>query len=296
MRVLIVGCGYVGLPLAAELARQGHAVVGLRRSAATDAALRAAGVTPLQADLTHPETLTRLSGDFDWVVNCVASGGGSAAEYRALYLEGMKNLVAWLTSRAKAAPRLVYTSSTGVYGQNDGSTVDETSPTAPASETARILVETEQVLLAAQRAQGFPAMILRAAGIYGPERGYLLKQFLAGEVRIEGEGGRVLNMIHRDDLIRAIIAALEHGGAGAIYNAADDEPVTQREFFQWLAAELHRPLPPPAAAAAPEPSRRRGLTNKRVANRKLRQELGVRLAYPNYRVGYRAELQRLGLI
>jgi nucleoside-diphosphate-sugar epimerase len=296
MRVLIVGCGYVGLPLAAELARQGHAVVGLRRSAATDAALRAAGVTPLQADLTHPETLTRLSGDFDWVVNCVASGGGSAAEYRALYLEGMKNLVAWLTSRAKAAPRLVYTSSTGVYGQNDGSTVDEASPTAPASETARILVETEQVLLAAQRAQGFPAMILRAAGIYGPERGYLLKQFLAGEVRIEGEGGRVLNMIHRDDLIRAIIAALERGVAGAIYNASDDEPVTQREFFQWLAAELRRPLPPPAAAAAPEPPRRRGLTNKRVANHKLRQELGVRLAYPNYRVGYRAELQRLGLI
>jgi nucleoside-diphosphate-sugar epimerase len=295
MRALIVGCGYVGFPLAAELARRGHEVFGLRRSAGTDDALRHGGVTPLQADLTQPATLEKLPRDFDWVVNCVASGGGDANDYRQLYLDGMRNLIAWLLAAPESTrrpPRLVYTSSTGVYGQNDGSLVDETSPTEPLTETAKILVGTEQLLLAAGRAKNFPAMILRAAGIYGPERGYLLKQFLRGEARIEGDGSRTLNMIHRDDLISAIIAALEHGRAGEIYNAADDEPVSQLEFYQWLADKLGRPLPPTVTEEAAAP-RKRGLTNKRISNRKLRTDLKVELAYPNYRMGYSAELQRL---
>ncbi len=312
MRVLIVGCGYVGLPLGAELARLGHTVFGLRRSAATNDELRRVGITPLQADITQPHTLKGLPRDFDWVVNCVASGGGGVDEYRQLYLQGMRNLIEWLvpgsagvppasSSESSAAtrrqdsgaPRFFYTSSTGVYGQNDGSIVDVTSPTEPAPETARVLVETEKALLTAGRERSFPAMILRAAGIYGPERGYLLKQFLRGEARIEGAGGRTLNMIHRDDLIRAIITALERGRGGEIYNAVDDEPVSQLAFFQWLAAKLGKPLPPtvPEDVAAP---RKRGLTNKRIANRKLRTELGFSFTHPDYRSGYSAEIQRLG--
>lgn len=312
MRALVVGCGYVGLPLAMELARLGHTVFGLRRSAATNDELRRVGITRLQADITQPATLANLPRDFDWVVNCVASGGGGVDEYRQVYLQGMRNLIEWLvpgsagvspansaneaaaTRRQDAsAPRIVYTSSTGVYGQNDGSLVDETSPTEPATETARVLVETEKLLLAAGREKIFSALVLRAAGIYGPERGYLLKQFLRGEARIEGAGTRTLNMIHRDDLIRAIIAALERGRGGEIYNATDDEPVSQLEFSRWLAAKLGKPLPPtvPEDAAAP---RKRGLTNKRVSNRKLKTELGFNFAYPDYRSGYSAEIQRLG--
>ena len=293
MRALIVGCGYVGFPLAVELARQGHEVFGLRRSTSADAALTAAGIKPLQADITQPDTLTKLPQNFDWVVNCVASGGGGVAEYRQLYLQGMRNLIAWLMPAGTAPrPRLVYTSSTGVYGQNDGSLVDETSPTEPATETAKVLVETEKFLLAAGREKKFPAMILRAAGIYGPERGYLLKQFLRGEARIEGTGARTLNMIHRDDLIQAIIAALERGRAGEIYNAVDNEPVSQREFFQWLAGKLGRPLPPVMTENDAAP-RKRGLTNKRISNRKLRTELGFPFAHPDFRSGYSAEIQRL---
>jgi len=292
MRVLIVGCGYVGLPLGAELVRRGHQVCGLRRSTGGDHALRAAGLKPIHADITQPGTLANLPRDFDWVVNCVASGGGGVAEYRRLYLEGTRHLIAWLTAAGAVAPRLVYTSSTGVYGQNDGALVDETSPTEPVSETAKILVETEQLLLRAAREENFPAMILRAAGIYGPERGYLLKQFLRGEARIEGAGARMLNMIHRDDLIRAIIAALEYGRPGEIYNAVDDEPVSQLEFFQWLATKLGQPLPPavPEDLAAP---RKRGLTNKRIVNRKLKLELGFTFTHPDFRSGYSAEIQRL---
>ena len=296
MRVLIVGVGYVGLPLGAELVRQGHEVHGLRRSAALFEALRHAGIQPLIADISRAETLAALPNDFDWVVNCAATGGGSVADYQRLYHDGTRNLIAWLSPAfaRRPAARYLYTSSTGVYGQNDGSLVDEASPAEPASETARVLVETERALLTAATENKFPALILRAAGIYGPERGYLLRQFLSDEARIEGEGTRILNMIHRDDLISAIIATLTRGQPGEIYNATDDEPVSQLAFFTWLAAKLGKPLPPVAARQADD-SRRRGLTSKRISNRKLRTELGCALKFPTFREGYAAEIARLGL-
>jgi len=288
MRVLIVGCGYVGLPLGAELVRLGHQVFGLRRSAAEE--LRAAGITPLRADITQLESLEKLTPNFDWVVNCAASGGGSGDEYRQLYLEGNRNLLTWL---AKSPPRkFVYTSSTSVYAQNDGSEVTEQSPTQPAAATAQVLVETEKLLLAAAR-NGFPALVLRVAGIYGPGRGYAFKQFLSGEARIEGEGARFMNMVHLHDLIGIIIAALEHGRCGEVYNAADNEPVTQLDFYKWLAEELHRPMPS-RVAASEEAWRKRGVTNKRVSNAKLRAELGYQFKFPDFRAGYAAEIARLG--
>lgn len=290
MRVLIVGCGYVGLPLGADLARRGHHVAGLSRSASDE--FRKFGMTPLSADITRPESLKALPRDYDWVVNCVASGGGGVEDYRRLYLQGTRNLIEWLATGSNVAPRFVYTSSTGVYGQNDGSLVDETSPTEPQSETAKVLVETEQTLLNAVREAKLSAMIIRAAGIYGPGRGYLLKQFLRGEARIEGAGARTLNMIHRDDLIGIINAALERGQAGGIYNAVDDEPVSQLDFFRWLSTKLNKQLPPTAPEDATAP-RKRGLTNKRISNRKLKQEMGYQFKFPNYRAGYTAEIERL---
>ncbi len=275
------------MPLGAELVRQGHEVFGLRRTESAE--LRPPGIVPLQGDITQPRTLAALPREFDWVVNCAASGGGTADEYRRLYRDGTDNLLAWL---AGFPPRkFVYTSSTSVYGQDDGSLVTEASATEPAADTGRVLLETEQRLLLAAR-NGFPAMVLRVAGIYGPGRGHAFRQFLRGEARIEGDGSRFLNMIHRDDLVGVIVAALEHGRPGEIYNAADNEPVRQAAFFEWLAEKLQRPLPP-RVAANEEAWRKRGLTNKRVSNAKLREELGCRLRYPDFRAGYAAEIARL---
>ena len=289
MRVLIVGCGYVGVPLGAELVRLGHDVFGLRRSAVAEYELKSAGIRPLVGDVTKPETLAKLPRDFDWVVNCVAAGG-DVENYRQIYLEGTRNLIDWL---APNPPRnFVYTSSTSVYGQNDGSQVKESSPTEPAAETSKILVETEKALLAAVAQKKIPAVILRVAGIYGPERGHWFKQFLQDAAQIEGDGSRFLNMIHRDDLVGCIIAALKNGRAGEIYNAVDDEPVSQLHFFQWLAQAVDKPLPP-SVPENPDASRRRGTTNKRVSNRKLKMELGHLFKYPNFRIGYSAELLRL---
>lgn len=290
MRVLIVGCGYVGRALGAELAKQGHRVAGVRRGWGSEAGRQSAGIKELVADITQPGQLIPLPRAWDWVVNCVSSSGGGPEDYRRVYLEATRNLIQWLS--ATPPRKFVYTSSTSVYGQNDGSLVTESCPTEPEAETARILVETERVLLESARLRNFPAVILRVAGIYGPGRGYWFKQYLKGAAVIEGRGGRVLNMIHRDDVAGAIIAALQRGCPGEVYNAVDDEPVTQLGFFEWLSGALGKALPPsvPEDAGA---ARNRGVSNKRISNHRLRTELGCPLKYPTFREGYTAEILRL---
>lgn len=285
MRALIVGCGYVGTAAGAELVRQGHQVWGLRRRHDADVQLQSAGITPVTADITEPETLAGLPAQWDWVVHCPSATGGGPEQYQRVYVEGTRNVLAWL---AATPPRkLVYTSSTSVYAQADGSLVDEESPTAPIAGTARLLLEAERLLLDAARYRQFTSVILRVAGIYGPGRGYWLKQFLSGEAQIEGGGGRFLNMVHRDDVAGAIVTALSNARPGEIYNVVDDEPVTQLGCFEWLSQRLGRPLPP----SAPQPeTRRRGDSNKRVSNQKLKTELGYRLKYATFRKGYAREL------
>ena len=290
MRVLILGCGYVGLPLGAELVRLGHEVFGVRRSAAGAEDLVAAGIKPVVADIARAEDLAALPGPFDWVVNTVSSGKGGVAEYREVYLRGTRNLIEWLGARPPV--KFVYTSSTSVYGQTDGAAVKESSPTVPAGETSRVLVEVEQLLVAAARERKFPAVILRVAGIYGPERGHLFLQYLQDEARMQGKGDRLINMIHRDDVVGMIIAALQSGRAGEVYNAVDDEPVTQLTFFRFLAESTGKPMPP-VATDAENAARKRGLTQKRVQNRRAKAELGYQFKYANFRLGYTAELIRL---
>ena len=289
MRVLIIGCGYVGMTLASRLRGLGHEVWALRRSPGPVESAAASGITFLQADITRPETLSPLPSAYDWVVDCVSASYGGAEAYRAVYVEGMRNLMEWL--RVTAPQKFVYTSSTGVYGQTDGSVVDEESPTVPESETARVLIEAEQVLLGAARRDGFPGVVLRVAGIYGPGRGFWFKQFLNGEARLEGEGGRVLNSIHLEDVVGSILVALQHGTPGRIYNAVDDHPSTQLEFFQWLSQSLDKPLPPRAEPGA-DLARKRGLTSKRVSNQRLKTELGYSFRYPTFKEGYAAEVER----
>ena len=287
MRVLIVGCGYVGKAVGAELVQQGHSVWGLRRSHAHDAELRAAGIVPLAADITVPETLSSLNPGYDWVVHCASASGGGAPEYTEVYLRGTSHLLARLSSAPPA--KFVYTSSTSVYAQNDGSEVDETSQTVPEAPTGQILVRAEDLLLRAASESGFPAVVLRVAGIYGPGRTYWVDQIRSGEARIEGDGGRILNTVHRDDVAGAIIAALGCGMQGRIYNVVDDEPVTQLALLRWLSKRLGKALPPRDSGGQRKIGKR-GMTNKRVSNQRLKHELGYRLRFPTFKEGYEAIL------
>lgn len=286
-RVLIVGYGYVGMALGFELVRWGHEVFGIRRSVTDEVRQGFAGVNFLFADITKPETLANLPRNFDWVVNCTSTGGGTPEEYRELYVKGNSNLIEWL--RGTPLSKFVYTSSTSVYGQNDGSRVSETDPVTPQSETAKVLVEAERLLLDAYAKSKFPAVVLRLSGIYGPSRGYWMKQFLDDQARLDGDGSRFLNMIHLQDVVGAIITALEDATAGSIINATDDEPVRQEDLFLWLATKLNKPMPTLSAGA----NRRREVTNKQVSNERLRLQLGYEMKYPTFREGFAAELARI---
>jgi nucleoside-diphosphate-sugar epimerase len=288
MRVLIVGCGYSGIPLGAELVRRGHQVWGLRRS--TTAIPAGSGMVPLSADITNPKEIESLPGPFDWVVNTVSSGGGDAADYERVYLQGTRNLVAALAPLG--IKKYLHISSTSVYGQNDGSLVKESSPAEPLTETGKVLLATESDLLEAFTGAGFPVVILRLAGIYGPGRTRLLPKYMRNEARIPGKGEGLLNMIHLEDVVGVAFAALKSARPGEIYNGVDDEPVAEVHFFRWLSESLGKWMPP-FEEADEAGVRKRGVTRKKVSNRKLKMELGYEFKHPTFRQGYTAEIRRL---
>ncbi|HUR46605.1 MAG TPA: SDR family oxidoreductase [Candidatus Saccharimonadales bacterium] len=290
MRVLIVGCGYVGRALGVKLSAQGHQVFGMSRNATAAPGLISDAIVPVTADITKPESLAGLPRDYDWVVNAVSSGKGNVADYNSAYLEGTRNLIRSLAG--SSIQKYICVSSTSVYGQTDGSAVKESSPTEPGNETSQILLQNEALLLESARKKTLPAIIIRSAGIYGPERGHLFLQYLADKARISGKGERLINMIHRDDLVGLIIAACRDGRPGEVYNGVDDEPVAQIHFFRWLSETLGKNMPP-FATEEENTQKKRGLTQKKVSNRKAKMELGYQFIYPTFRQGYTAEIQRL---
>lgn len=265
-RLLVAGCGFLGSAIARILAREGWEVTGLTHAVESAAALAGEPYRVAAADLTAPESLASL-GPFDAVVHAASSRRGGPEEYRRIYVEGLRNLLAVFTPR-----RVIFISSTSVYAQTDGAWVTEESPAEPARETGRLLSEAEALALATSGGAA-----ARLAGLYGPGRSVLLKKFLSGEARIEGGGERWLNQIHRDDAASAV-ATLLRTGAGGVYNAADDTPLLQRDLYAKLAERFERPLPPDGPI---DLNRKRGWTHKRVSNTRLRG-LGWEPRYPSF--------------
>ena len=275
-RVLVVGCGFVGEATADLFHAEGWEVFGWTHSAESAERLDAAKPYPVSAhDITDAAQVRSAAeesaggGRLDALIDCVSSGrGGGPEQYRRVYLDGARHLAA-----AFRAERFVYTGSTSVYAQTDGGLVDEGSPAVPERETGRVLVETESVVL------GTPGgTVARLAGIYGPGRSVLLKKFLAGDAVIEGDGGRWLNQIHRDDAAAALLRLAQPDAPPGVYNVADGTPLTQIELYRGLAERFERPLPP----GGPEDrSRKRGWTSKRVSNAKL-GALGWVPRYPSF--------------
>ncbi len=273
-RALVVGCGFVGEVAADLFHAAGWEVSGWTASSESAARLGAAKPYPLSAhDVTDPAAVRAAAAGLpapDAVVMSVSSGrGGGPEQYRRVYLEGARNLLA-----AFRPARFVFTGSTSVYAQTDGAWLDEGSPALPDRETGRILRETEDAVLAAPG-----GVVARLAGIYGPGRSNLLRKFLAGEAVIEGDGGRWLNQIHRDDAAAALIRLAQSDAPLGVYNVADDDPVTQLALYTSLAVGFDRALPPSGPV---DTNRKRGWTSKRVANGRLRT-LGWQPAHPSFR-------------
>lgn len=269
-RTLIVGCGYLGLALARELQSRGDEVSVWVRSEDSAAQLAGKRFAQVITGNVADEACWGVAGPFDAVVHCASSGGGGVAAYREVYLEGARQM-----NRHQPKARRVLVSSTSVYGQTEGEEVNEGSEAAPKSETSQVLVEAEC------EAIKMGAMVVRAAGIYGPGRAALFEKFRRGDAAMEGDGSRWVNQIHRDDLASAVIQLLELGAPGQVYNAADDEPVMLRDFYAWCSERLGKPMPKPGPS---DPNRKRGMTSKRVVNRKLRAT-GWNPVFPSFREG-----------
>jgi nucleoside-diphosphate-sugar epimerase len=264
---LILGCGYLGRVVARRWLAAGDRVVALTR--AQPGELRALGIDPILGDVTNLASLKLPSADT--VLYAIGLDRSSRHSMREVYLRGLDNVLNVLPTPR----RFIYISSTSVYGQTDGVWVDENSPTEPAEENGRIVLECEQLL----RRRLPDAIILRFAGIYGPGRLFKQAAVEKGEP-LATDPDKLINLIHVEDGARAVVAAGERGRPGAIYNVCDSEPVLRRDFYNELAELLRAPAP------RFEP-KSRDRSSRRISNRRLRTELGVELKYPDFRAGLR---------
>jgi nucleoside-diphosphate-sugar epimerase len=279
VHVLVAGCGWLGTALARRLVERGDRVTGIRRDPARAAALRALGVEPLAVDLAAPGAAERLPAA-DAIVACQAAGADGADAYRAAYVDANRALV---TAAARGGARaLVYTGSTGVFGQRDGSDVDESTPPAPASPSAAVLVEAEELVRGAASA-ALRASVIRLSGLYGPGRTGLVERLRSGKLALGPGDDAWMNFCHRDDAVAFVLAVLDRGEGGAIYHGSDAEPARRREVVEWIAARLG--IPPPRAG---EPS---AGPSRRILSERTRAALGVTLAYPSFREGLETLIQ-----
>jgi len=265
-RILIAGCGYVGRATADLFHAASWDAEGWTASKKSAAALSTRPYPVYQVDISNRDQVAEHPGTFDAVIHCASSRGGGVESYRQIYLNGVRNLLDRFVGT-----KMLFTSSTSVYAQRDGSWVTEESETKPACETGGVLLETEKLVLDRR------GTVARLSGIYGPGRSALLSKFLAGTAIIDPEKDRYVNQVHRDDIASALFVLVSgEWQQRQIYNVVDNQPMLQSDCYRWLAERLNRPLPP-IRALTEQP--KRGGTNKRVSNAKLRS-LRWTLQYP----------------
>jgi len=287
VKTLVIGCGYLGQRVGALLGRTGERVFGTVRSAGRAAEIARLGIEPVIAQVLDLESLRSLPAA-DRVFYSVGFDRTAGSTMQSVYVDGLQNVLDRLTAETA---RFVYASSTGVYGQIDGEWVDEESPARPTHESGRICLEAESRVRAwAESRRGRTrAIILRFAGLYGPNR-VARRAILERGQPILGDPGKFLNLIHIDDAAPAAVAALETAHGEPLYLIADDRPVTRRDYYSSIARLLGAPaprfeFPQPGSADAV-----RDATNKRVLNRRMRRVLGVQLIHPDSASGLASAL------
>ena len=276
--ILIAGCGYVGTALGMRLAAAGHVVWGMRRGAGD----LPPSMRHLAGDLTVPQTLRDLPPGLDAVFYTAAPNGADDTAYRAVYVDGLRNLLGALARQGQSPRRVFLTSSTAVYAQSAGEWVDEGSPTVPTHFTGRRVLEGERLLLGGP----FPATVVRFGGIYGPGRASLIERVRQGLAACREGPPLYTNRVHRDDCAGVLQHLMALPRPEALYVAVDHEPAEYCTVLRWLAGQLGAPMPRIEAASGADTRRHR--TNKRCRNGKLLAS-GYVFHYPTFREGY-AEL------
>jgi len=289
--VLIVGCGDIGERVARLERSEARTVAGLVRSEESARRLRAAGVRPITADLDTPASLIDLPVGDAVVYYFAPPPDEGVTDPR------MDAFVSAMTPTSLPR-RVVLISTTGVYGDCHGEWVTEDRPPNPQADRARRRLAAETSLQAWSAKNGVRVVILRVPGIYGP--GYLPEARLrSGAPVLREEESPFSNRIHADDLAQICIAAARHEPASLIYNVSDGHPSTMTDYFYRVADVLGIPRPP--AVTMEEARRRLGegmlsylAESKRIDNRRLREELGVKLMYPDLAAGLASCFDRCG--
>ena len=276
-RMLIVGCGDIGSRVAVLMQQQGVLVHGLRRS--TDQL--PAEVIPVAADLTQAQCPSAWPQQpLDYVLYVMAAQNMSEEAYQQAYVQGQRNLYSWLAQHQQQPKRVVFVSSSAVYGQNDDSWIDEQSPTVPGRWSGQIMLEAEQCALNS----GYPTTVVRLSGIYGPGRNMLLKR--VGEGYHAAHLHSFTNRIHADDAAGLIATIFQADAAGkaveSIYLGVDNAPVEQAEVVAWLQEQMQ-------VSSVPGLVLKPRSGSKRCSNARARA-LGWTPQYSSYREGYAVQL------
>jgi len=288
---LIVGCGDIGMRVAALERAAGHSVAGLARSGDSAGRLRAAGIEPIMGDLDVPSSLAGLPLKDTVVYYFAPPPGKGVTDPR------MEAFVSVLVPRDLPA-RVVLISTTGVYGDCRGEWVTEERPPNPQADRAKRRLAAETVLRRWSETSGVPIVILRVPGIYGPGR-LPEERLRAGEPVLREEESSFSNRIHADDLARVCVAAARCRHPSAVYNCSDGHPTTMTDFFWRVADQLGIPRPP--AISLDEARRRLGegmlsylAESKRIDNSRMLTELGIELGYPDLAAGLRSCVEEDG--
>jgi len=272
VNVLIAGCGDLGCRLAKLLLQQGHSVWGLKRRPKQ----LPNGVQAVQADLNNPVSLIGLP-QVDQVVFCPTPGGRDEMLYRQTYVDGLANLLGKVPKTNLS--RVIVVSSTAVYGQADGSWVDEHSACEPRAFNGQVLLEMEY--LAQQFSQ--QSCVLRMSGLYSDGQSRLLESIIDATASVQREPDYWTNRIHRDDASAAMAFICNMNVPESVYVVNDQQPVTQAELLDWLSQQLKQPQLKTSLV-------NKG-SNKRVNSTRL-MNAGFKLKFPGYKEGYAEAIRR----
>ena len=281
MPKLIFGCGYLGRRVATRWLAAGHEVYVVTRSTEHAREFSQAGLRSVVADVTRPASLVNLPAA-DTVLFAVGYDRTAGVSIDAVYVNGFQ---AALDALPAETGRVIYISSTGVYGSGAGDWIDEDSPCEPQRAAGRACLAAEQRLSAHNL--GSRGIVLRLAGIYGPGRIPRRDDLLAGRP-IAAPSAGYLNLIHVDDAASVVLAAEERATPPRTYLVSDGQPAVRGEYYRELARLLGAPAPQFTAPPSDSPAAQRAAADKRISNKRLMQDLGVRLEHPSYLEGLAA--------
>lgn len=281
----MIGCGDVALRVAPLLTGR-FRVLGLIRNPDRAGELRAAGVVPVIGDLDDARSLGRLAGLADLVLHFAPPPDSGERDPRT------RRLLAALGRSRMLPRRLLYISTTGVYGDCQGERVPEVRPVQPSTPRAKRRIDAERRLRHWGVARGVGVSVLRVPGIYAADR-VPVDRVRSGTPVLSGEDDGYTNHIHADDLARIVVTALLHGRPGRVYNTADESGITMGDYFELIADAWGLPRPQrisraEAASRIPIGLLSYMLESRRIVSDRMRRELGVKLRYPTVLEGLAA--------